>query len=202
MAYSACIIQNHIIYIRNTELCRLERTTRGHLLLDAGPVTAGCTGPSPVKLEYLQGWWCHSVSWQPGSEFDHPQGNFISLCWIGISHISTCDIPSPLVMSLYASARSLVPSSLHPLIRQLQAAISFHLHHLFPRLCKPSSLNFLYTMLRPPSCLGASARLAPLFQYLSCTGKTRAGDIAPDAVSQVPERRKLSGPSICQQCSC
>lgn len=124
---------------------------------------------------------------------------FFILNW-NVPYFGLC--PSPLVMSLRTSARSLVPSSLQPLIRQLQAAKSSRLHLLFPRLCKPSFLNILYIMLQPPSCLGVSAGLAPLFQYLSCTGKTRAGDIAPDAVSQVPERGKLSGPSICRQCSC
>lgn len=77
-------------------------------------------------------------------------------------------------MSLCTSARSLVPSSLHPLVRLLQAAISSHLQLLFLRLCKTSSLSFLsvlYITLQPPSCL------ASLFQYLSCPGKTRVGPL-------------------------
>lgn len=77
-------------------------------------------------------------------------------------------------MSLCTSARSLVPSSLHPLIRLLQAAINSHLQVPFPRLCEPSSLSFLsilYMSLQPPSCLPS------LFQYLSCPGKTRAGPL-------------------------
>lgn len=110
------------------------------LLPNAGPISAGCPGHLLPAWEYLQGWWCHVVSWQPGLMFDHPQWYFFPFYWIGISHNYPC-IPLPLVISRCTSVRIRVSSSLLSLIQQLQAAISSPFRRLFPRQCRPSYLG-------------------------------------------------------------
>lgn len=163
------------------------------LLLGAGPIRAGYTGPSPVKLDHFQGCWCHSVSWQPSPGFDHPQGSFFSLYWIWIVQfvsIASCHVPvhlckepfsifpTPLVIGSGSSSKlspwAAVPQAVQTQLSQLVVHLVYH------------------TAASHLSCFAVSV---PVLSW-----EDQSWTIAPDAVSQMPGRGKLPSPSICRQC--
>lgn len=87
-------------------------------------------------LEYLQGWRCHFVSWQPGPVFDHPHGIFFlyielefPIITLASRHFTVHLCEDPCFIFLLS------------LIQQLQVAISSPFRPLFPRQRRPSYLS-------------------------------------------------------------
>lgn len=78
------------VKLKFLELCRLEGPGIIYLLLKAGPLIAGCSGPCSKEF---QGWRSHNLS---VLDFDHPHGcrrrsnKLVSSCNFSCSHLHTC----------------------------------------------------------------------------------------------------------------
>lgn len=110
------------------------------------------------------------------SVFDHPHSENV-FCIANLSFLNCNFFPLSLALLLMTSKKGFIPSSLHPLLRQLKKARRSVLNRLFLRLNTPSFLSLSQESIssRALTALVASSHLPTVCQYSPCTVEPQTG---------------------------